>query len=56
MNFSYNAILNRIINDFIDFLAILTVDKRISNTKKFLLIHKYLIKMHKEYKNLINEE
>ncbi len=56
MNFRDDNFLDDIILDFIESLAVLRVDKRISDEKKFLLIHKYLQKMLKEYKNLINED
>lgn len=56
MNFRDEYFLDDIIYDFIETLGILRVDKRISDTKKFLLIHKYLQKMLEEYKHLINEE
>ena len=48
--------LDYIINDFISFLSILSVDRRICLSKKLLLIDKHLKEMQKEYKNLINEE
>lgn len=47
--------LDYINNDFISFLAILVVDRRICSSDKFLLIHKHLKEMQKEYKNLIKE-